>query len=450
MATSGNDGMVRLWDFESGRLHAELAGDSCGSLGFSADGSYLSVDAERIEQCARIWNVDSRTCAPADFRFTGARTVFFVGSGPSAGYLTRRTDTIEFIRRRDDATQWTMSLPAHAAANMTVSPDGRLLAVGTSAVDRVVHLWETTTGNFLGSLIGHDSMVDSLAFAPDGRTLAGAGNQDGRIRLWDLFSRQELLTLEPDAQSIRQLSFSPDGSALAAAAYSSDQKGVLYLWVASGSMAAHQPRAGDPENAFDLGQQTVGQQDSPAVPANDGRVTEAQCYVRHCRLVDDITRDKFGGSDIPTFEEQCRDGVVYHAALSLKHKPSEVVYHQWPAECDPADVRGNLRFALNPSRQFSATPLFPLYPEDHNTLFASWRFVVLLPEEFETRHVPAAEIGPTEDLFKRFRRVQRWAKAHGYPGGFPTFADKRTPTGETYGVVLIKPGMGEEVWVPVK
>ena len=76
--------------------------------------------------------------------------------------------------------------------------------------------------------------------------------------------------------------------------------------------------------------------------------------------------------------------------------------------------------------------------------------MVLLPEEFETRHVPAAEIGPTEDLFKRFRRVHRWAKAHGYPGGFPTFADKRTPTGETYGVVLIKPGMGEEVWVPVK
>ncbi|MBX9791433.1 MAG: hypothetical protein K2Y37_21130 [Pirellulales bacterium] len=65
------------------------------------------------------------------------------------------------------------------------------------------------------------------------------------------------------------------------------------------------------------------------------------------------------------------------------------------------------------------------------------------------KSVPVAEVGPVDDIFGRFRAVHRWAKAHGYAGGIPNFADDATRGHESYGVVLIKPGMGEEVWLPV-
>ena len=63
------------------------------------------------------------------------------------------------------------------------SPDGRLLA--TAGDDRSVRLWDTTTGAPVGDpLSGHAGPVLTVAFSPDSTLLASAG-EDGSIRLWD-------------------------------------------------------------------------------------------------------------------------------------------------------------------------------------------------------------------------------------------------------------------------
>src|SRR5688500_19270225 len=59
------------------------------------------------------------------------------------------------------------------------SPDGRLLVTGGVEA----HLWEAATGRLLATLAGHEREAASVAFFPDGRTVATSDFRS--IHLWD-------------------------------------------------------------------------------------------------------------------------------------------------------------------------------------------------------------------------------------------------------------------------
>jgi RNA polymerase sigma factor (sigma-70 family) len=72
------------------------------------------------------------------------------------------------------------SQPSHAVA---LSPDARTLAVGVGENVRLLH-WPTN--EVVRELKGQDGIVSLLAFTPDGRRLASAGNNATSALLWDV------------------------------------------------------------------------------------------------------------------------------------------------------------------------------------------------------------------------------------------------------------------------
>jgi WD40 repeat protein len=100
-----------------------------------------------------------------------------------------------------------MVMDSQPGMGAAFSPDSRILA--TASFD-VIRLWDVATGRSVGTCAGHKQSVGSVAFAPDGKTLASASD-DSTLKLWNVATQQELLTIRRLGGTVRDLLFSPDG-----------------------------------------------------------------------------------------------------------------------------------------------------------------------------------------------------------------------------------------------
>jgi len=97
----------------------------------------------------------------------------------------------------------------NAVYSCAVSPDGRQLVC--SDFDGYLYFWDPATGNEIHpSVRGHDSICYNVAFSPDGKKMVSG--DEGRVKLWDADTRQELVDWKVPEGTVQGLAFSPSGT----------------------------------------------------------------------------------------------------------------------------------------------------------------------------------------------------------------------------------------------
>ncbi|MGP4028731.1 WD40 repeat domain-containing serine/threonine protein kinase [Actinomadura sp. 3N407] len=178
------------------------------SLALTADGARLAANhGDTVD----IWDVR-----------TGRRTGPRFGDGvhlaysPDGRLLAGGRSQTGPIWIWDTATGRTVAeLDEPGLMALTFSPDGTLIA-GSIDYSHDVHLWDARTGRKIRTLRGHTEYVRTLAFSPDGGTLA-SGGKDKTVRLWNTRTGASIATLTDDTDEVSTLAFAPDGRSIAGA-----------------------------------------------------------------------------------------------------------------------------------------------------------------------------------------------------------------------------------------
>ncbi len=98
------------------------------------------------------------------------------------------------------------------AASVAFSPDGALLVAGSW--DGLIRLWDVETRVDQMTLVGHSTSVSSVAFSPDGSRIVST-SVDGTVRLWDVETGDELAIFTEHSGPVFDVAFSPDGTRIA-------------------------------------------------------------------------------------------------------------------------------------------------------------------------------------------------------------------------------------------
>ncbi|HEX8845579.1 MAG TPA: AAA-like domain-containing protein [Pyrinomonadaceae bacterium] len=204
LATASQDRTTKFWNVASGKLEFTLRGhtDAVTSVAFSPRGDQLATSSD--DNTAKLWNV------PSD------------GEGSKSHYSRRRTTAEGFFAaaatpdlqqvEQDLEGQEPITFRGHTkpVTSIAFSPDGKTLATGSA--DLTVKLWDLNAER--DTLKGNGGEVYSTAFSTDGKMVA-SGSRDNTVRIWDVATRRELKKLVGHTSAVNAVAFSSDGTILA-------------------------------------------------------------------------------------------------------------------------------------------------------------------------------------------------------------------------------------------
>ena len=216
----------KLWEVSTGQCLRTFKGyvNGVSSVSLSADGRYaLSLSGNLWDmltgQCLRtFWTHNdyvTSVCLSTDGRYAiggyvsiwDARRDSFE-SGPDYMLTLWDVSTGQPLRTFDGPCLYTFEGHRGEVNSVSMSADGRYALSGSN--DKMLKLWEVSTGKCLRTFKGHSDRVNSVCLSTDNK-YALSGSRDKTLKLWNALTGLCLCTLEGHSGEVNSVSLSADG-----------------------------------------------------------------------------------------------------------------------------------------------------------------------------------------------------------------------------------------------
>ncbi|KAJ5026170.1 WD40-repeat-containing domain protein [Bipolaris maydis] len=229
VVSGSHDTTAKIWDTNSGACLLTLSGHSkyVRSVAFSYDSSWIASGSGDFT--VKIWNLNNGECIQnLEHGGSVSLVAFFQGSNRLVSAYGTGTGTSIMV--------WDLNEGKLLKTSGDVDNDFKAALITSDPEERNISVLDLDTGEWLKTLRGQDSAVQSVTFSRNSTQLI-SGSTSGSIKIWDVTTGECLRTYEGNSFCANSMALSHDSAYLVSGA----DDGTVRIWDAVSTASLRAP-----------------------------------------------------------------------------------------------------------------------------------------------------------------------------------------------------------------